>query len=252
MTVSLPSIAELLVDAESVEVLAQSDGKSGALMERVQIAGQSHVVKYISFADDWVMRTTRDLRLRPLQLWEGAVYDKLPASIDHATVGMGLDDPDGDRTTALLAILMRDVGTSLLPEGDSAVRLDEHATFISGMADMHAAFWDWRDDIGLLSMRDRYLWFAPTNLEAELSRSDLAIPVRLAMEGWERLAERAPQLSTLVRDLHADPTPLVDALATTPQTLLHGDWKMGNLGRDPHGRMVLIDWALPGCGAGCA
>ena len=48
--------------------------------------------------------------------------------------------------------------------------------------------------------------------------------------------------------LRRDPAPLVDALRTTPWTLLHGDWKLGNLGTAADGRTILIDWAYPGAG----
>ena len=49
--------------------------------------------------------------------------------------------------------------------------------------------------------------------------------------------------------LARDPSALVDAFAGEPATLLHGDWKMGNLGSLPDGRTVLLDWALPGRGS---
>jgi len=41
----------------------------------------------------------------------------------------------------------------------------------------------------------------------------------------------------------------VDALATTPQTFVHSNWKLDNLGTDDTGRTVLLDWEQPGCGA---
>jgi aminoglycoside phosphotransferase (APT) family kinase protein len=41
---------------------------------------------------------------------------------------------------------------------------------------------------------------------------------------------------------------VIDALASQPQTLLHGDWKMGNLGSHPDGRTILLDWATTGRG----
>src|SRR5262249_4309493 len=46
-------------------------------------------------------------------------------------------------------------------------------------------------------------------------------------------------------------TDLADALRATPQTFLHGDWKMGNLGHGPDGRTILLDWAWPGAGPAC-
>lgn len=34
--------------------------------------------------------------------------------------------------------------------------------------------------------------------------------------------------------------------ALTPATLVHGDWKAGNLGEHPDGRTILLDWGWPG------
>jgi thiamine kinase-like enzyme len=42
----------------------------------------------------------------------------------------------------------------------------------------------------------------------------------------------------------------VRALSTTPFTFIAGDWKMGNLGRHPDGRTILLDWAYPGAAPG--
>jgi len=32
----------------------------------------------------------------------------------------------------------------------------------------------------------------------------------------------------------------------TPQTFVAGDWKLGNLGTEPDGTTLLLDWAYPG------
>jgi hypothetical protein len=44
---------------------------------------------------------------------------------------------------------------------------------------------------------------------------------------------------------------LADAVAATPTTFLHGDWKMGNLGSHPDGRTIVLDCAYPGEGPAC-
>jgi hypothetical protein len=49
--------------------------------------------------------------------------------------------------------------------------------------------------------------------------------------------------------LLADPTPLCQAQLAFPQTVIHGDWKLGNLGLLGDGassRTVLLDWAQVG------
>ena len=53
-------------------------------------------------------------------------------------------------------------------------------------------------------------------------------------------------------ELACDPSPLVAALERTPSTLVHGNWKLGNLGTDDRGRTVVIDWESPGRGAPCS
>ena len=63
------------------------------------------------------------------------------------------------------------------------------------------------------------------------------------------VAERAPaDVLAAIGELRVDTTPLADAIRTTPQCFLHGDWKFGNVGVGADGRVVLIDWAYPGEG----
>ena len=49
--------------------------------------------------------------------------------------------------------------------------------------------------------------------------------------------------------LARDPGPLVEALDATPQTFIHGNFKLDNLGVTPDGRTVLLDWEISGLGA---
>ncbi len=41
----------------------------------------------------------------------------------------------------------------------------------------------------------------------------------------------------------------MEALAQTPRTFVHGNWKLDNLGTDDAGRTVILDWEQPGRGA---
>lgn len=100
-------------------------------------------------------------------------------------------------------------------------------------------------------MDQRVRFFRPAAIARELERDQVAGPVAAAAQGWSRLPDVAPALHARVTPLHDDPMPLLDALARTPVTFLQGDWKMGNLGRHPDGRTILLDWAYPGSGPGC-
>lgn len=212
------------------------------------IDGENYFCKSVSYSDDWIMRVTGDRDYRTFRLWRSGLMHRLPACIDHATVAMALE---GSGPRAVLGILMHDVGELLVPEGDEVINLDQHLAFVDHLAALSAAFWGWRDDLNLTTMRDRLRYFAPETLRSELDRPDVDQVIRLAEAGWERLADRRPDLFRVARALQRRPEPLLDALASTPETFLQGDWKMGNLGSHPDGRTILLDWAFPGAGPAC-
>lgn len=233
------SITELLAAASSRTPIVGGDGKSGVPMERVEVDGVRYVLKHLSPGDDWIMRLTGDQGFRPWRLWASPEWERLPGSIDPAVVDM---ERAGDRLT----VLMRDVGEWLVPDDTTVIARARHRRFLDHMAELHATFWGWTDDLGLLPLARRYSWFSPEAIAPELARPVPPVPVALAAEGWSRLAERAPAMAAVVRRLHADPAPLVSALERTPRTLVHGDWKLSNLGTAPDGRTILLDWANPG------
>jgi hypothetical protein len=129
------SLEELLQGATELVPLVGSDGKSGALMERVVIGGESYVLKHISFRQDWTMRVTGDYIGRPLLVWESGLLGELPPCVDHAMVRVGRWPGGG-------AILMRDVGPYLVPEGNAPLPIEQHLRFLDHMAQLHARFWD--------------------------------------------------------------------------------------------------------------
>ena len=240
------TVAELLVGAGSPQPMEAADSKSGARFERVLIEGRPHVVKYLHVDDDWIMRSSGDLGGRPLLVWRSGLLDQLPGCIDHAVVGAaaGLG-----RSGWGVALLMRDVSPWLVPPGDDPVPLDQHLAFMEHMAALHAEFWGWTDTLGLLPGYHRYIEFNPASMAMELARPRPDAVPPLIVEGWRRFPALAGRIGPGVLDLVRDPSPLVEAMAAGPQTLLHGDWKMGNLGTGPDGRTVLLDWAMPGQGS---
>jgi hypothetical protein len=244
------SVDELLATATRREPFAHRDGKSGVTMERVEIRGEQFVLKHLHHVDDWLMRATGDLACRNITLWRAGWLEQLPGCIDHTIVGAAWDDRREGRGGA---VLMRDVGEWLLPEGDVQIPLVQHLRFLDHMAQLHAAFWGRVDTIGLLDLTTRYVFFGPWLAEAELAGwRDHPVPTRMVPEGWRRFASRAPRSAPIVRSLFEDPTALTAALEQTPCALVHGDWKAGNLGSHPDGRTILIDWAFPGIAPPCS
>jgi hypothetical protein len=225
-----------------------ADSLSGSPFERVTVDGRPYVLKHVSRRLDWIMRALGDgLDGRPpwaAILWRDGVLDRLPPELDHAVVDMAFG-PEGT-----LSILMRDITPTLVPAGEGELPLAQHRRFLDHMAAMHAAFWGFAD-IGLLQPGARYtgLSRATGRAEREAGGHD---PVPLILEaGWDGLAAAAPRAHAVAAALAADPRRLSAALALTPATLVHGDWKAGNLGSHPDGRTVLLDWGWPGRDAPC-
>ncbi|MDN5854152.1 MAG: phosphotransferase, partial [Actinomycetia bacterium] len=244
--VTTASIAQLLASATTRDPLATGDGKSDARLERIVVEGQTLVVKHVDLRADWLARASGERRCRHMLLWRSGVLDELPSCLDHATVGCAEDTARGTAT-----VLLRDVSPWLVPPGPLSQA--QHRRFLDHMAAMHARFWGHPERAGLLPMSRRYLVLSPQTAAAERARGgEHPVPARQIPQGWRRLPVAAPRSAALAAELVADPTPLLAALARTPSTLLHGDWKVANLGTRPDGRTVLLDWSLAGVGPPCA
>jgi hypothetical protein len=236
---------DLLAGARARVVVDPADGKSGSTFERVTIDDASFFAKTFSYRTDWIMRVAHDHDLRTLKVWRAGIMDQAPPEIDHTVVGMAVDGAGDD---AQLTILMRDVGRYLFAEGDETISLEAHLGLIDAMAALSARFWEWKDDLGLTTLEERLRLFAPQNIAVEAAGPDPPIPVQVAARGWPRLTQCAPSLAEVLSAIHDAPGPLADAIRSTPATFVHGDWKLGNLGRYPDGRAILLDWAFPGSG----
>jgi hypothetical protein len=240
------SVDDLLAGARGRAAITQAVGTSGAGFERVDVGGRAHVLKYLTVDRDWTMQAAGNLVPTTLTLWRRGIFARLPACLNHAVAGVAADGPRG------CAVLMPDVGAWLVPLTDDPVDVGTHLRFLDHMAAMHAAFWDAGPECELLTPMGRYLLLSPWTAQAAAAvGSDHLIP-RLIDQGWARLADVAPRASALLAPLARDPAALVTALEPTPRTLLHGDWKLDNLGTDPDGRTVLLDWEFAGRGPALA
>ncbi len=238
----LDSVDALVAGATERQPL-DGPGKSGATLERVTVDGERLVLKLLDSEADWTLRAAGITGSASVELWRRGILDDLPGCFAQPIVAVA---HDAGRPT-LSAILMRDVGHHLIPATDDPITLAQQDLFLDHMATLHAAFWDSRID--LVSPTDRYLELSPRMAAAEAALgSDHLVP-RLVAQGWPLLEGVAPAMARVVVPLVHDPAPLVAALGATPSTLVHGNWKLDNLGIDDQGRTVLLDWELPGEGA---
>lgn len=242
------TLEELVEGATDRLEVRTADARSGARFERLVVDGEQRFLKVLTAEDDWIMRMTGNTTNWEFQVWQAGIYQQLPGCLDHTVLGMALE---GTGPTARLSILMDDCADDLVPSGDARLPTAHHEGFVDHMAAMHARFLGWKDDLGLAEPARRFTYFAPELIAPELERDDVPGPIAVADHGWSLLPERAPRLDDLARTVHRDPHALVAALATTPSTFVGGDWKLGNLGRRPDGRTIMIDQAYPGEAAPC-
>lgn len=241
-----PTVAELLADVERREPWKTADSLSGSRFERVTIGGEPYVVKYVCVDDDWILRATGDLNCRQLELFGSALLHRLPEEIDHAVVGCApFTSLRGHRGAALL---MREVGSWMVPPGSGAISPGAHGRFIAHMASMHATYWGFRDDLDLFPLAHHYVFLTPSMAQLERAGGGQdPVPPAVAA-GWRELAADHPAEARSLGGLAEDLSPLLDVLGRGPNTLIHGDWKLGNLGTHPDGRTILLDWDR--CGTG--
>jgi hypothetical protein len=247
-------------------VLAQAPGKSGATLERVVIGGQDYVLKHLDLAQDWTMRASGCLRGAPLMLWERGILSRLPECFNQPIVAAAATPtsmlpsaPSNAHAPAALKnppapaggcdLLMRDVTPWLIPATDAPITLEAHARFLRHMAALHAEFWACGQEFDVVPVMHRYLELSPWTAAAEAAAGSAHLVPQLVAKGWPLLAQVAPAAAAVVTPLAHDPGPLVEALAVTPQTFVHSNWKLDNLGTDDAERTVLLDWEQPGRGA---
>jgi Phosphotransferase enzyme family len=242
------SLAEMQAELTSRRPFKTADSLSGSRFESAQYRGADVIVKYVCVDDDWIMRATGDLHCRQLTLFSSHVLDRLPRSIDHATLAVApYVSSIGHRGGAFV---LRELSASLVPPGSDTIELATHLRFLDHMAELHAAYWDSPGGDDLFPLPHHYVFLTPTmaGLERERGSRD-PVPAAVAT-GWSRMREIWPASYAALRELADEPGPLAAALAGSPRTLVHGDWKLGNLGAHGDGRTILLDWDRCGVAPG--
>jgi Phosphotransferase enzyme family len=240
-------VAELLDGATERVPFGEVPGKSGARLEWVRIGGERYVLKHLDLGEDWTLRASGCLPGAPLVLCERGILARLPGCFNQPIVGAAPEGGPGTGEPRGCAVLMHDVTPWLVPVTGELIPPGQHARFLEHMAALHAAFWD--SGIEVIPVMHRYLELSPWMAQAEAATGSAHLVPQLVAKGWPLLAEVAPAAAAVVTPLAYDPGPLVDALASTPQTFVHSNWKLDNLGTDDQGRTVLLDWEQPGRGA---
>jgi hypothetical protein len=200
-----------------------------------------YLVKRVSLEYDWIMRVTEDRHCRSVTLWQSGLLDRLKPVIDHGIVACARDGEGW-------AILMRDMTEALLPINQQLSTTDNER-LLGAMAAMHATYWNATElanpALGLCSLRVVFRSLSPETVRKDPHGGNAA--ARALVDGWELLFTWVePEVADTLHQLIANPQPLCDALARYPQTIMHGDPQLSNLGLDrtQPPRTVMLDWQL--------
>lgn len=213
--------------------LADNDGKSGALLERVVLSdGQRVIVKRFDPVGDFVMRITDDRRGREVEMWQDGFFDRLPPGVDHCIVDGWFDEND------MGVLVMRDLGDAVLG-WDDRLDADRCRTVLRSVVALHRAF-QGRPPGGLTPLHQVVGIFQPERIRPYAGEE----LIDLALHGWELWPEVVPgELGERVLELALDPRPLQKAYEALEPTLLHGDLATVNMAIEDE-LLVLIDWGV--------
>jgi hypothetical protein len=217
-----------------------NDGWSGASLTRLRRSdGRSFILKRDSLARDWIARATAD---RPFlrEAWFAAHGPALPWPMRAPYLGAGWDE-----TTGEVGILMPDL-SDVLFDWETPLTVPQLDHVLEALAALHAHPWDdtlTRGADQWTPWPERITLICRSSLERRGPARD-AVADRLlpGWDAWDRLA--TPAARAVIASLGDDPSPLLDALAKEPSTLIHGDLKLANAGIAADEAVEVVDWQM--------
>ncbi len=221
-----------------------NDGWSGATLTQIQRGHERFILKRTSWAQDWIARATRDHALR-----EGFVASgQLPLPDRFVSPYLGAA-ADGTAVAMLMPDLSERLVTWERPDGAPTMTPASLDRLLAALARLHATPaaaipavaggrpWPW------CPARERLLLLGRPSAE-QFVRDGVAAGDRF-LAGWAAFDRHAPAAARdLVHGLARDPAPLLAALATLPDALLHGDLKVANVAFLDDDRIAFIDWQM--------
>jgi hypothetical protein len=215
--------------------LGSDGGRSGAVLEAATLAdGTPVVIKHIR-PDDWLMVVTGGVP-HLFNVWRSGLLKRVPSQIDHAMIEM---EEHGDGWV----LIMRDVSDAVLAEGRVLSRA-ENRRVLEAIDALHAEFMG--EDVPGVPLVAHCDALTPERSKT-IETLDTPIP-GLIQRGWELFPDVAPRdVSDAMLAVIADTGALAREMLKTPQTLIHGDVRLHNMGLTDE-QLVLLDWEVVGGG----
>jgi hypothetical protein len=216
----------------------EAKGASNSQFHLVTADEQRFVMKHTHTVSDWVSLGSIDTRYRSVRLWQYGVLDHLRPVMEHVIVAACCDGDD-------YVLLMRDVSPGVVKLGQE-LTLKTVRSLLNAFAAMHAMYWEdeglSNPELGLCNVNTFMTAFWP--ILSNQNRYDMT-----GIENeWAILFDRVePDVLATIQSLIANPKTLFDKLAEYPSTLVHGDFRPGNIAILPEtNQLVTLDWQLAG------
>lgn len=229
---------------EPFETIGYSSTESEFLaVDRCGVNQPRYIIKRMRQERDWVMQATDDRHWRAVAIWQHGLLDRLPEEIEHGIIAIS-KDKEG------YGFLMHNISHALLRE-EQPISEQDHATVLKSMAALHATFWENNiladRKLHLCTPENLFTHTSPVKAKQILKKNPSPV-LEFIIEGRRLLPNFIEKdLATLSNSFAIDPTPLISALAPFPQTLVHGDFRLANMGieRNTHSKLLLLDWTRP-------
>lgn len=244
---ALLSVRVRAVTRQPLEVAHRSANAHYEILLETDAGRSRLILKEFQPQRDWVMRLTHDTFTREAMLFVHGIYAQMPAQIIVPMIAVA-------RHGGTWATLLHDISSELLPS-DRMLLPDDARFLLENLAALHAHFWNDRNlennALGLSSLEDFVTILSPARVKEEIRAGRDHPVLEMAVRGWVRFEQTAPKdVVKVVGALQEKPTLMLDILEKMPPTLLHGDFKLGNLGIYATGETIALDWQDATRGAG--
>jgi hypothetical protein len=237
---TLSDLLNTCVSQVNYQPFVSSDSFSGSRLYNVTADDVLLVMKRINLSQDWISIAAEDRLCRSVRVWQYGLLDRIQPHMDHAIVAAC---SDGDE----YLLLMHDVSEGLFDNKE--ITPQTIYALLDALAAMHAMFWEdeaLKDpELGLCTPDQMVKTFWKEHLHRYRHDNKATEYINA---GWDAFFELVPpDVCDAVQQLMEDPQPLFRKLAQLPATLVHGDYRLGNLALMPKTNQVIaFDWQHAG------